>query len=133
MSNSEPRRIEYTDQATYPGAYVVLPSDWLGEHLMRRDQALEASAAYQSQELKRACVALCLTDSWGGIPGLTGKDPATWDFKKVPVVLLIWLERTVLYDFAKVYLVPKDLAGPSSDGSTVPAIPTLTTDGNSAK
>jgi hypothetical protein len=126
---TQPRRVDYPDQTAFPGAHVTLPAEWLGEHFMARDVAVAAAEHFNSLQITRACVALCLADEWGGIPGLTGSNPAAWEFGKVPAILLIWLERTVVDDFAQVYAIPKASAEPSSGGSTATAT-AATTAGN---
>ncbi len=107
MGQPQPRKVLYPDQEKFPGAFVVLPGEWLGEHFLLRDRAVEASARFNSLQLTRACIALCLAVEWGGIPGLAGADPAGWELAKVPAALLVWLERTVVDDFATVYVLPK--------------------------
>lgn len=124
-----PRRVDYPDQTSFPGAHVTLPAEWLGEHFIIRDRAVAAAEHFGSPTITRACIALCLAVEWGGIPGLEGTDPAGWHLERVPAGLLIWLDRTVVDDFARVYVIPKDSAGPSLNGST--AIPaTVSTAGS---
>ena len=126
MAADEKRRVYYPDQGRYPGAYVVLPPEWLGEHFMTRDKAVEAAARFNSSSLTRACIALCLAEEWGGIPGLVGADPAAWDFARVPAPLLVWLDVVVVTEFSKVYIIPKAPAEPSSAGLTAAAAATIT-------
>ena len=124
----EPRRIDYPDQATYPGAYVVLPGEWLGAHLLRRDEAVRATAAFNSESLRNAAIALAVADEWGGVPGITGK-PDEWDLRKTPVPLLMWLEREVFLSFAEAFVVPKASAPPSTAGPRVTPNPDPTAGG----
>ena len=97
-------------QCTLPGyesAWVDLPDEWLGEHLRRRDEASRAASKYRDGKITIAAISLCIVDDWGGIPGLEGKNPAGWDFLKLPIVLMVWLESVVFDDFSKVFTVPK--------------------------
>ncbi len=103
---NEPRRVP-CDLPDYPDAFVVLPPEWLGVHFQRRDEAVRAARVYNSNQITLAAIALALADEWGGIPGLGGDDPSKWDLAATPAALLVWLERAVYDDFARVYAVPK--------------------------
>lgn len=109
----------------YEAAHVVLPPEWLGAHLLRRDEvlaALEKSPAGKSPTLTRAAIALALADDWDGIPGLTDKhDPATWDVTAMPLGVLLWLVEAVYADFAQAFVVPKVSAAPLPHGLTATA------------
>lgn len=91
----------------YKDAWVELPPEWLGEHLLKRDQAVRASLKLNNSEITMAAISLCIVEDWGGIPGLTGKDPAGWDFTKVPLPLLTWLEQAVFDSFKQAFSIPK--------------------------
>jgi hypothetical protein len=100
----------------YPAAWVELPDEWLGEHLMKRDAAARAASHFNDGKITIAAISLCLADDWGGIPGLEGRDPTKWDFAKVPILIMVWLEREVFDDFAKAFTVPKVYSPPSPRG-----------------
>ncbi len=91
----------------YPNAWVDLPDEWLGEHLQKRDAAVRAASRFNDGRITIAAISLCLADDWGGILGLEGKNPAKWDFSRMPIVLMVWLEHEVFDDFSKAFTVPK--------------------------
>src|SRR5574341_1138307 len=109
------RRVQ-CDLPGYEAAWVDLPDEWLGEHLRRRDEAVRAAVKYRDGKITIAAIALCIVDDWGGIPGLEGKDPAQWDFLKLPIVLMVWLESVVFDDFSKAFTVPKASSPPPPSG-----------------
>ena len=85
-----------TRRIVYPGpaysAWVEIPGEWLGAHLLRRDQALKALEQYRADvTLWRASLSLVLADDWGGVRGLEGRDPAQWDLTVTPIAVLEWL------------------------------------------
>lgn len=91
----------------YESAYVVLPAEWLGEHLVKRDEVLDA-LSLKNATLLRASIALAIADDWGGIPGLEQRnDPAKWELHKTPLTLLLWLVATVYNDFERAFVIPK--------------------------
>ena len=100
----------------YESAWVDLPDEWLGEHLRRRDEASRSASKYRDGRITIAAISLCIVDDWGGIPGLEGRDPAQWDFLKLPIVMIVWLESVVFEDFAKAFTVPKVYSSPSPTG-----------------
>ena len=114
---AEPRRVQFPG-ADYPDAYVILPAEWLGAHLLRRDEAVRAAQAHPhaNATLTVATVALALADEWGGIPGLSGDDPAHWDLTQTPLPLLLWLEVVVWRDFLMTFEVPKNSSAPLPAG-----------------
>ena len=97
-------------------AFVVLPDEWLGLHAQRRDQAVREAAAYDSNTLTLFAISLAIADDWGGLPGLNGK-PENWDFAQVKIPVIAWVNETVLVDFNKAFIVPKNSLSPSPDGS----------------
>lgn len=113
--NNQPRRID-CPFPNYSDAYVILPPEWLGEHQQRHDRTVEAARKYNNARLTFAACSIALADEWGNIPGLQGDDPAQWDFTKVPLSVLRWLEVAVYDDFLKAFIVPKASASPSPNG-----------------
>ena len=97
-------------------AFVILPDEWFGIHAVRRDQAVNEFAKYESQTLLYFGIALALVDDWGGIPGLEGK-PEKWDFTKLPLEVIAWVNDVVLSDFNMAFIVPKNSLSPSPSGS----------------
>ncbi len=106
MPKPEPRRIDYPTDS-YPEAYVVLPGEWVGHHLQRRNDVLASVPDKTPNEIIQVSVALAVADEWGGIPGISGSDPEKWDFSKTPIALIAWLTSVVLTDFGKALTVPK--------------------------
>ena len=97
-------------------AFVVLPDEWLGLHAQRRDQAVREAARYDSNTITLFAISLAIADDWGGIPGLDGK-PENWDFTKVKIPIIAWMNESVLTDFNKAFIVPKNSLSPSPSGS----------------
>ena len=107
------RRIECT-LPRYEGGYVILPDEWLGIHIQRRDEAVEAAAKYNSRSLTQFVIALALAEEWGGFPGLEG-DPQTWDVSKFPAALIFWFNRAVTWDFLLDGAIPKEPSSQSTE------------------
>ncbi len=110
-----------TRRIVYPGpaysAWVEIPDEWLGAHLLRRDQATKALEPYRADAtLWRAALSLVLADNWGGVRGLEGHDPAQWDLTITPVAVLEWLCESVFDDFARAFVVPKAPSAHSGNG-----------------
>jgi len=110
-----------TRRIVYPGpaysAWVEIPGEWLGAHLLRRDQALKALEQYRADvTLWRASLSLVLADDWGGVRGLEGRDPAQWDLTVTPIAVLEWLCESVFDDFARAFVIPKAPSAPSGNG-----------------
>lgn len=104
----------------FDDAFVVLPDEWLGEHAERYDQAIRAAAKrFEGRTLINFSIALTIAENWGGIPGLEGK-PENWDFTKLPLELISWMNQAVLNDYALALSVPKVSSAPSSNGSEDP-------------
>ena len=97
----------YCPLEKYAEAWVALPEEWLGEHLLKRDAAIRAAAKHKNNEITLAAISLSIADGWGGIPGLEGKDPAKWEFGKIPIPVLKWLETTVFDNFSEAFKIPK--------------------------
>lgn len=90
-----------------------MPPVWLGEHATRRDEAVEqAQAKGLEQTLTKFAVALALLDDWN-IEGLNG-NPENWDFSKLDLQVISWVNNDVLEDFTKSLIVPKGLSTPLS-------------------
>ena len=119
------RRIVYPTQPYT--AWVEIPDEWLGAHLLRRDQALKALEPYRADiTLWRAALSLVLADDWGGVRGLEGRDPAQWDLTITPVAVLEWLCESVFDDFARCFVVPKAPSAPSGNGQKANLEPAIT-------
>jgi len=100
----------------YPSAWVDLPDEWLGAHLLKRDAGIRAATKYGNDKLVMFAISLCVADGWDGIPGLVGRDPAQWDFGRVPLSIIAWLEEAVFDDFSKAFTVPKASSPPPPGG-----------------
>ncbi len=93
----------------YSHAFIVLPREWLGEHAIRKDRALQLAEEHKSPEISNFAVCMSILDDWGNIPGLDEKEPDKWDFNVVPIRIISWVVETVLADFSLAYIVPKGL------------------------
>lgn len=125
---AEPRKRFYPlPDPDLVNAFVVLPPRWLGEHAKRRDEAIEAARKYNSETFTSFAVSLALCENWN-LPGLDGK-PEAWDFSKLPLQLIAWVNDEVLSDFGRCFIVPKGLSQPLVIGLIEPLIPTNTAGG----
>ncbi len=97
----------------YTHAFIVLPQEWLGEHAIRKDRALQLANEHGSPEISNFAICMSILDDWGNIPGLDEKAPDKWDFNIVPIPIISWVVETVLADFSLAYVVPKALSQPS--------------------
>ena len=59
-------------------------------------------------------IALALLDDWS-LPGLNG-NPEKWDFNKLDLQLIVWINNTTLLDFMKCWAIPKNSLPPSPNG-----------------
>lgn len=89
------------------GAYIVLPDEWLGEHVQRRDQARKNAEKLDSPTLETFAVSMALLEDWHGLPGLEG-NPDKWDFAKVKIQVIAWVLGVVMSDFNAAWEVPKN-------------------------
>jgi len=99
----------------YPNAFVILPKEWLGEHAIRKDRALQLADEHGSPEISNFAVCMSILDDWGNIPGMDSKDLDKWDFGVTPIPVISWVVETVLTDFSLAYIVPKELSQPSTN------------------
>lgn len=95
------------------GGWIELPDEWLGEHLLRRDQVLAKTST--TGIVKNFTLAIALLENWD-LPGLTGK-PDKWDVAKLPAAIIVWVASVVTADFAQVFEVPKNFLRPSQIGA----------------
>lgn len=89
----------------HKGSFIVLPDQWQGRHLQRRDQAIEKSLPYDSQILTELSICLAILDDWS-IPGLTG-NPENWDFLQLDAKIINWIREATISDFAECFKIPK--------------------------
>ena len=91
----------------YKENYVVLPKEWTGEHLIRRDEIVNElpDAVKASEDMRKLAISLGLADEVY-IPSL-GDDPEDWNIATVPLPILSWLVEVVFGDFISATLVPK--------------------------
>lgn len=116
------------DENGRPLHYITLPDEWLGVHANRRDKALEQSIEKgNGGTVTNFAIAMSLLDDWN-LPGLQG-NPENWDFGKVKLSLIGWVNTAVLPDYTKCFVVPKNSFAPLPNGQTAQA--TTETDGNS--
>jgi len=102
----------------YLDACIILPPEWLGSHIRRRDEVVSAIGKQGAAELYNLAIALAIADGWENIPGIEGEDPVEWDLEKTPVQLISWIGETVLEDFARSFEVPKNSFQLSESGLT---------------
>ena len=98
----------------YPNAFIILPREWLGEHAIRKDRALQLVEKHGSPEISNFAVCMSILDDWGNIPGIDEKNVDKWDFNITPIRIITWVVETVLADFTLAYIVPKESLPPSS-------------------
>lgn len=88
--------------------FVSLPERWLGEHLIKFQEAGEKSrqlAPALPQVLNNFAQALSLLDDWK-LPGING-NPEKIDFAKIDLQVMVWVNEVVNEDFGKAFIVPK--------------------------
>lgn len=92
----------------YKENYVVLPAEWLGQHLVKRDEiilSLKGTEFEHSEDMRKLAISLQLADEIH-IPSL-GDDPEDWDIGNVPLPVLSWLIEVVFGDFLSATFIPK--------------------------
>ena len=119
------RKIEYPGG----GAWVLLPPEWLGKHMVRRDQVVEGLDEKVTRSLQRVAISLAIVDDFE-IPGI-GKRQEEWDFDEISVNVLQWLINSVYMDFGMAFIVPKKKSPKSRSGQKVKTA--KTTGGSSGK
>lgn len=107
------RRI-YCPLPEYRAAWIELPPEWLGEHAKRRDDVVER-VQHLSVTERQFAISIALMENWN-IPGLGG-NPEAWDFSKLNLKMIAWINQEVLNDFAACFIVPKGLSSPLQIGS----------------
>ena len=98
---------EYCQIKGYEKNYVILPKEWTGAHLLKRDEIVAGLSPElkNSEDMRRLAISLGLADEIH-IPTL-GKDPEDWDITNVPLPVLSWLVDVVFGDFLAATFVPK--------------------------
>jgi len=91
----------------YADAFVVMPDEWLGRHLVRRTAAVTAAAAWGDGQLTNAAIALAVVDEFGGVTGAPSADPKDWDLTATPLPVLRWLDDVVYAAFREAFVIPK--------------------------
>ncbi len=101
-----PKKI-YCHIKGYEKNFVVLPKEWTGKHLIKRDEIVKGLADNyrDSEDMRKLAVSLGLAEEIN-IPSL-GKDPEDWDIANVPLPILSWLVDVVFGDFLAATFVPK--------------------------
>ena len=94
--------------AEFKDAYVILPKYWLGEHCIKRDEAIQAAKEYKSVEVSNFSISLHLVDEFVNIPGMKDNDLKDSPLDQTPLVIISWLSEVVLNDFLLAYNVPKN-------------------------
>ena len=104
---SEPKRVQCPVEG-YEDNYVVLPAEWTGKHLIKRDEIVEGmkgSGFEDSEDMRKLAISLGLAEEIN-IPSL-GDEPEDWDIGDVPLPVLSWLISAVFGDFLAATFVPK--------------------------
>ena len=95
------------DEGGAPIYWIKTPSEWLGEHAQRRDEANESARKNKLGETLRGfAVALALLDDWH-LPGLGG-NPEKWDFTKVSLPIIAWVSTEINARYWENYALPKN-------------------------
>jgi len=98
--------------------WLDVPDTFLGLHATRYDQAND-QAEGQGRTLKTFACAVSLLDDWN-IPALSGP-PEKWDFERLELSLILWVNQTVIGRYMECYKVPKNYSAPSPNGQTAQA------------
>lgn len=92
----------------YEENYVVIPTEWTGAHLIKRDEIVTkmiGTGFEHSEDMRRLAISLGLAEKIN-IPSLDD-DPEKWDISVIPLPVLIWLTEVVFDDFLAAFFVPK--------------------------
>ena len=100
----------------YAGSYIELPDEWLGEHSYRYDEAMAKAKDIEGETLRTFSVALALLEDWR-LPGLEG-NPESWDFAKLPLSIIGWVNGVVIRSYMECFIVPKGSPPLSQNGQT---------------
>lgn len=101
------KRVIYCDLLGLERLWVRLP-EWVGEHASIREKvAKEARELGMGPDEEEVALALSVAESWGGLKGLAGKNPARWDWAKVDAIALTWFCNIVVGSFTSAYEVPE--------------------------
>jgi len=105
----------------YEESWIELPDEWLGDHSHRYDEAIKKIQPEWGETVKTFAVSLALLDDWR-LPGLEG-NPDTWDFAKMPLSIIGWVNGVVMRDYNACFFVPKVSPSVSRNGqkATTPA------------
>lgn len=98
----------------YEEFYIELPDEWLGEHVYRHDEAIEKADKELPPTLQSFGVSLALLEDWR-LPGLEG-NPQTWDFNKMPLSVIAWVNGVTLRSYNECFIVPKVSPSLSKNG-----------------
>ena len=98
----------------YEEFYIELPDEWLGEHSYKHDRARDRTKGEESETLKTFALAMSLLDDWR-LPGLEG-NPDTWDFSKLPLSVIGWVNGVVMPSYYSCFIFPKVPPSPSQNG-----------------
>lgn len=103
---------------------ITLPEQWLGDHLIRYEQATKAADLAQGAMppevmsgmptpgiISDFVVALCILDDWT-IPNMPANMRA-WRVDKVPLQVMLWVRHTTMTSFKEALVVPKNSSAPS--------------------
>ena len=111
------------DRAGYNEAWIALPDEWLGRHMIAHDEARDAAKeAVFSKHVVLVNFSICmaLLDDWR-IPDLPA-NVREWDITSVPIPFMIWAANVVFPDYLGAFNVPKDFPPASLNGSTETAL-----------
>jgi len=107
VKRSAPERIHCHIKG-YEDNYVVLPKEWLGKHLIKRDEivaGMRGTPLEDNEDMRRLAISLGLVDDIH-IPDLVGEG-LEMDITSVPLPVLSWIVDAVFADFLAATFVPK--------------------------
>lgn len=101
--------------------YVTLPPDWMGEHAMTRDTAVDSAIEKGlTGEFLTFAVSLALADDFR-LPGLEGKHER-WDFNKIKLEVITWVNAIVYGSYDEDHTVKKKYLLVSPSGYVPPML-----------
>lgn len=98
----------------YEAYYIELPDEWLGEHSYRYEEASSKVEDKWNATIRTFSVSLALLEDWR-LPGLEG-NPESWDFAKMPLSIIGWVNGIVIRSYMDCFIVPKGSPSLSQNG-----------------
>jgi len=87
--------------------FIRRPSEWYGYHSRKRDEVIEKSnGALGGGDLLKFAISMALAEDWN-LPGLPN-NPERWDFDKVRLEVIVWVNQVIYNDLMRCYVIPKN-------------------------